>query len=329
MSTHAEKVACDTCRLELTRHNLKRHKKNMHGISVTKHTKDDGYSDEEEVYTPKNTCSDCKQTFTTEGFRTHKSSKSACRKRIILDSRPTCCCDVTLMLNEIENDICHGCEERSKINAKIEADPIQIHNGFSKIFAYCPEEKYKHAPMLHMEDIKNQIFKSAFLSPGETPMHLRLHEPVIIPDDNECLRESASELVTYQEAVKTFCVHSKFWKALLLHAKKCKFIKSIKSIEKLRVDLQKLFGLQDDGNLDAHILYWLVFSPHAFVFHDFGSQNCFLVHPIVSLSGHIRVWSTNCCAYPQDISPFYHYLKRMRFLTTEGCPCSCEYDEEF
>lgn len=324
-----QRVTCDICNIELTRHHLKRHKRNKHGESKTpKREKKVGYSDEEDE--PKKQCLGCNRKFTTEGLRVHKNSTSACQKRVLSARRPVCGCDVPLMLDETKNDVCHGCEERSKVNEKVEAEPIQLHQGFSKIFAYCPNtEEYKDAPMLHMEDIKNQIFKSAFLVPGETPMHLRVHEPIIIPDENEGLRDTAKQLITYQEGVKTFCVHSKFWKALLSHAKKCTFIKSIKSIEKLRTEIQRLFGLQDDGKLDAQILYWLVFSPHASVFHDIGSYNCFIVHPIVSLSGHIRVWSTKSWARPKRVSAFYHYLKRIQFLTTEGCPCSCDYDEEF
>ena len=178
--------------------------------------------------------------------------------------------------------------------------------------------------MFSEEDVKKQLFKGAFLdTPKQLPMYLRIREPIrtdSIPDDEEyeALRQTVRDLIAFQKYASTFCVHSEFWKALVEHAKVCVVMKLFS--RKTKEDMKRVFNLpREYEQIDAFVLYWHIFSPHAAAVNDIGLGVYFPVHPILSLSGPVFVWSPNKHSKTRCQFSFFYFLRRRLFLKGE-CP---------
>jgi len=296
-------VTCDQCQKKTSQKNLKRHKTQFCKKSVPK----------------PHECADCKHTFiTAQGLRKH--SEHACEKKRRVDMRVTCDCGVTLKLEIFASYVCNDCEI-AEIQRNVSSAPtIKLHGCYSSMHTFCEDDK--QAPMFSENDVKKQVFDGdALVGSGRSPTHLRLGEPIsmdAIPDNPQyhILRETVQNLITLQnDGVNTFCVHSDFWRVLQEHANKCELLKKIS--QQTKEDIMRTLKLPaDDPCIDAHVLYWIVFSPHAAVVIDIGLCNYFPVHPILSLPGPVRVWSHSKNHFRRY--HFYHFLKRRLFVSGDS-----------
>ena len=283
------------------------------------------------------TCPDCKQSFSRSYTCSEHIKNRVCQRYY------KCVCEEQVVFtHSVEHQVCQNCK----------LEDVRIPQlDYSKLkFLDDPEHGHYTISDSSPACLIAQFFYASCVSPNKISdkMHNRIREAIIerskedindvdidIDDidsiqykhQQEVYYYRLSMLRRYQQDAVVYCPHSSLGKAFKLHLNDCQQFKqfefeSFNCFNHFKNILPNVETYED-------IFYWTCFSPQtvisdsAYAEEPMYSDTIMPVHPILSLSGSVRVLSRSMNVSVLSDARLVHRLMKLELLPTDfRCKCT-------